>query len=34
MSGDPTRVRETVEELIGHFRPVLGEAVCGSYADM
>lgn len=34
VSGDPARVRETVEALIGHFRPVLGEAVRGSYADM
>ena len=33
-SGDPTRVRETVEELIGLFRPVLGEPVSVSYADM
>jgi hypothetical protein len=33
-SGDPTRVRGTVEHLIGQFRPVLGEPVSGSYADM
>ena len=33
-SGDPTRVRGTVEHLIGQFRPILGEPVSGSYADM
>jgi len=33
-SGDPTRVRETVEELIRVFKPVLGEPVSVSYADM
>jgi adenylate cyclase class IV len=33
-SGDPTRVRGTVEELIRVFKPVLGEPVSVSYADM
>lgn len=32
--GDAGPVRDTVEELIGRFRPVLGEAVSVSYADM